>query len=116
MTAINDVQLILQNMLNRTVPQSEIARALGTGRANISLRIKNKSELQINEIIKLEKFFNVKLYKIPENQDLSVIQPNYGSSFYIKLMQIINSADENELEFYFGILNQCRKSYEKIKK
>ena len=32
--------------------------------------------------------------------------------FYIKSMQILNSASERELEFYYGLLKQCQKGAE----
>lgn len=49
----------LQNLTNVKISQEEFGKALGTGRANISLRIKNKSRLTREEIQKLEKYFNV---------------------------------------------------------
>ena len=47
MATINEVQLTLQNLLERTVSQVEIGKALGTGRGNISARIKYKSKIRI---------------------------------------------------------------------
>jgi len=115
MPAINDIQAILENLLQKPVPQSEIARALGTGRANISLRIKNRSEIQINEIRKLENYFNVSLAAEPKELDYRKIQPNYDNPYYIKSVQILNSAGETELEAYFGAIKQCRKIIELVK-
>lgn len=62
MPTIIEVQDDLQNLTNRSkISYTEIAKALGTGRSNISLRAKNKSELTITEIKRIENYFNVSL-------------------------------------------------------
>ena len=58
---LSDVQTNLQKLINMTVSQSEIAKALNVGRANISLRIKNNSQVTQTEIKKIEKYFKVDL-------------------------------------------------------
>ena len=58
---LSDVQTSLQKLINMTVSQSEIAKALNVGRANISLRIKNNSQVTQTEIKKIEKYFKVDL-------------------------------------------------------
>lgn len=54
----------LQNLTNAKISQEEFGKALGTGRANISLRIKNNSKLTREEIEKLEKYFKVEYKEI----------------------------------------------------
>lgn len=49
----------IQNLTNAKISQEEFGKALGTGRANISKRIKNKSVLTLEERQKLESYFNV---------------------------------------------------------
>ena len=56
---ISDLQIYLTKLINRNITQVEIAKALEKTKANISLRIKNKSELTESEIRKIESFFNI---------------------------------------------------------
>ena len=54
----------LQNLTNAKITQEEFGKALGTGRANISRRIKNNSLLTLAEIKKLENYFEVEYNEI----------------------------------------------------
>ena len=67
MATITDIQTQLQNLTNAKIKQTDIAKALNVGRANISLRIKNKSKLTFDEIKKIEDYFNVPVYNPPIN-------------------------------------------------
>lgn len=58
---LSEVQTHLQNLINLNISQTEIAKALGVGRANISLRMKNNSIVTQAEINKIEKYFKVNL-------------------------------------------------------
>lgn len=59
-----DIQRSLQNLItDRKISQSEIAQVLNMTRANISLRMKNKSEITVSELQKLERHYGVSLYK-----------------------------------------------------
>lgn len=49
----------LQNLTNAKISQEEFGKALGTGRANVSKRIKRNSVLSLEEIKKVESYFNV---------------------------------------------------------
>lgn len=46
-----------------TVSQVEIGKALGTGRSNISFRLKGKSKIKIEEIKKLDEYFDVDIMR-----------------------------------------------------
>ena len=83
MSTINEVQLALQNLLERTVSQVEIGKALGTGRGNISARIKYKSKIKIEELKKLEEYFNVDLSTLIDRDNLRT-----------KLEEYMNKNDE----------------------
>ena len=63
MPTVNEIQQQLQNLTNSKVSYTDIGNVLGTGRSNISLRAKNKSQLTINEIQKLESAYKVNLIK-----------------------------------------------------
>ena len=46
-------------------------------------------------------------------EDVSIDSKNVSTNdnpFYIKSLQILNNATEQELEFYYSILRQCQKS------
>lgn len=85
MATINEVQLTLQNLLERTVSQVEIGKALGTGRGNISARIKYKSKIRIEELKKLEEYFNVDLSTLIDRDNLRT-----------KLEECMNKNDDEE--------------------
>lgn len=53
MLTIKELQDCLQKYTSLNISQAEIARALGTSRSNISLRIKNKSQLTLPEARKI---------------------------------------------------------------
>ena len=57
MPTINEFYDNLQSQSDSTITQTELAKALGTTRSNISLRLKNKSDLKFDEVSKLEKHF-----------------------------------------------------------
>lgn len=61
MTTVKEVLDELQNLTNTKISQEELGKALGTGRSNISLRIKNESKVTHEEVKKLESYFNVVL-------------------------------------------------------
>lgn len=62
MPTIAEIQDTLQTLTNQNkITFSAIAKALGTGRSNISLRAKNNSELTPVELSRIEKYFRVNL-------------------------------------------------------
>jgi len=62
MPTIDEIKVILQKLTNRPkITYTEIGEKLGTGRANISLRAKNNSEVTLEEIKKLEGGFGVSI-------------------------------------------------------
>ena len=70
-----DIQRSLQNLItNREISQSAIAQVLNMTRANISLRMKNKSEITVSELQKLERHYGVSLYKSTVGENL---KPDY---------------------------------------
>ena len=67
----------LQKLTNAKITQEEFGKALGTGRANISQRIKNNSLLTIEEIKKLENYFGVnyqELHILNVNEAIGMIK------------------------------------------
>lgn len=58
---LKDLQTKLIELTKRNISQTDIANALNVTRSNISLRIKNDSPLNTEEIKKIEEYFNVTL-------------------------------------------------------
>lgn len=59
MPTILELQTNLQNVTNQKITQTDIANALGTSRANISLRIKNNSQATLTEVRKIVEYLHV---------------------------------------------------------
>lgn len=81
MPTINEVKDQLQNLTNTKISYTDIGNVLGTGRANISLRAKNDSQISVNELRKLEEAYNVDLIKqrlnnLSESLGLAKIETN----------------------------------------
>jgi len=71
-----ELQENLQNIMpGKKISQTDIANILNMTRANISLRVKNKSEVTVSELQKIEKFYGVKLYQSPVN---IILSPKYN--------------------------------------
>ena len=63
-----ELQANLQNLIpERKISQTDIANILDMTRANISLRIKNRSEVTVSELQKIENYYHIQLYKNPLN-------------------------------------------------
>lgn len=67
---IIELQTVLITLTKRNISQTNIAEAFGTSRSNISLRMKNKSEVTPEELKKVELFFNV---SISNDEKLNII-------------------------------------------
>lgn len=59
MLTISELQTELQKLTQAKIKQSDFAKALGTTKSNISLRMKNKSEATPTEIKKIVSFLNI---------------------------------------------------------
>lgn len=64
MASIIEIQTDLQKLTNRKITYTDIGNILGTGRANISTRAKNNSQVTPKEILLLENAYNVSLSDI----------------------------------------------------
>ena len=85
----------IQNLTNAKISQEEFGKALGTGRANISKRIKNKSVLTNQERQKLESYFNVVLLE--------------GGVKNLALMSL-NTVDRIEIGYWEGLPDDLKKT------
>lgn len=70
-----ELQANLQNLIpDKKISQTDIANILNMTRANISLRIKNRSEVTVSELQKIENFYGVTLYR--NNRNI-ILMPKY---------------------------------------
>lgn len=58
---IIELQTLLITLTRRNITQSKMAEAFGTTRSNISLRMKNRSQVTDEELKKAENYFNISL-------------------------------------------------------
>lgn len=58
---IAELQRTLQNLTKAKITQEQIGNALGITRSTVNTRMKNGSQLKLEEIPKIEKFFGVTL-------------------------------------------------------
>lgn len=86
----------IQNLTNAKISQEEFGKALGTGRANISKRIKNKSVLTLEETKKLESYFNVVLLE--------------GGTKNLALMPLGGTVDRVEIGYWEELPEDLKKS------
>ncbi len=83
MLTIKEILDTLQETSKIKISQADIAAALGTTRSNISLRIKNNSEANYQEIQKIEKHFNISLANSPcRPQSNNLINANFPQIQY----------------------------------
>ncbi len=73
---IKELQEKLQNLIpEKKISQTEIANVLNMTRSNISLRIKNNSEVTVTELQKIEQYYGVTLYPVKQNIEIT---PKYN--------------------------------------
>jgi len=121
MPTITDVQLTLQNLLNRTITQVELGKALGTGRANINDKIKKNRQLRPEEITKINNYFNVDLYSvfsntgITQNDVLEFFRNKYSlSDEQIETLNTFFEKPEviNALFIFLGVIRGDKSSFD----
>lgn len=94
MASIIEIQTDLQKLTNRKITYTDIGNILGTGRANISTRAKNNSQVTPKEITLLENAYNVSLSDIK----------------HIKQYKCDNS-DSVTLDYYPDVFGSCGTGY-----
>lgn len=60
-----ELKTILQNLTNRKIYDTEIAKILNVTSANISKRTKNDSEITVSELQAIENYYGKLIYKSP---------------------------------------------------
>lgn len=79
MLTINELQTLLQGIKKCRITYTDIGNALGCGRSNISSRAGANSLLKIDEIKKIEDYFNVTIneQEVNNNYQENVIKAEY---------------------------------------
>lgn len=65
---LEELLKIISSKIGNPINQSMLADSLGITRQTVSNRIKNESQLTVNELLKIEKYFNIKI--LNDNNDL----------------------------------------------
>lgn len=86
--------------------QAKLAELAGVHEKHISKLELGTYTPSFNTLNKIIKVLNISIEDI--GFDLKKVSVN-DNPFYIKSMQILNSATEQELEFYYGLLRQGQK-------
>lgn len=81
-----ELQTSLQNLTNKKIFLADFAKILNCGKANISNRAKNKSEVTVSELQKIEKHYNVSLYNTNQNPE-PVLEPDFDLCVECELSQ-----------------------------
>jgi len=76
-----ELQETLQNLTNQKIFLSQFAKILNCGKANISNRAKNGSEVTVSELQKIENHFGVSLYKTAQQEPTLTPDVNIGLQF-----------------------------------
>lgn len=97
-----EVYEILQKIKNNKVTQNDIAKAIGTSRANVSKHIAKNSFVNDEKIEKIEKYFNVKLN---DNSDFITVDYYPESLIEIKNEKTVLSEKHVECKMPKNLFN-----------
>lgn len=99
---IKEIHEILQQKKNGKVTQNDIARAIGTSRANVSKLFSKNSFLNDEKLKKIEEYFDINLNNV---KDEFVIDYYPDSLFEIKNNQFAISEKRVKFKLPFGLFN-----------
>ena len=104
MATIIDVQTDLQKLTNKKITYTAIGKVLGTGKANISLRAKTKSQVTPKELSLLESAYKVRLSDNIRDQILQVYRDfkDIKQNFEAGLNEFVNLPVKSEVNASMG--------------
>lgn len=79
-----ELQETLQNLTNQKIFLSDFAKILNCGKANISNRAKNESEVTVSELQKIENHYKLSLYKNSCETE-PTLTPDVNISFQLEI-------------------------------
>ena len=97
---------------SKGLTQEKLAELAGIHEKHISKLERGTYKPSFNTLSKVLKALDLSIEDIGLNFEKVSVNDN---PFYIKSIQILNSANEQELEFYYGILKQCKKGIDIFK-
>ena len=74
---LEDLLRILTKKTGNNINQSLLAESLGITRQTVSNRIKKSSEVTVKEIMRIEDFFNVKIFNSQEDLEKDIVYIDY---------------------------------------
>lgn len=105
MLTIEELQTVLQKLTNLKVTQAKIGEALGTTRANVSLRVRNKSIASLEEIKKIVAFLNLPNQHAVLNALLN--QNNTKVAEYFTDDEDPGEEDTISMDYYPDVFGSC---------
>jgi len=94
---------------SKGLTQEKLAELAGVHEKHISKLELGTYKPSFDTLNKIFKALNLNMDEVGPNLEKVSVNDN---PFYIKSVQILNDATEQELEFYYGLLRQCQKGAE----
>ena len=100
------IALISKNTGNN-INQSMLAESLGITRQTVSNRIKNESEVTVSELLKVEQFFDVKLFNTPQIAENEITYIDYYHDVFASCGEgsIVFSSEKTKLPIATTLIN-----------
>jgi len=95
---LDELIAVISQKYGSIINQSMLAESLGITRQTVSNRIKNESEVTVSELLKVEEFFQIKLFQT-SNNDKDVIFIDYYNDVFASCGNgsIVFSSEKNKL-------------------
>lgn len=97
---INEVLNHLQNLTKTKITQTELGKALGKTRSDISLKAKRQTDLKLSDIRKIEAYFDVDLINTEVKQSLNLVEN-------IKSLADFEDIENRVLDYYPDVFGSC---------
>lgn len=111
MATIAEIMYTLKNLTNAKVTQAEIARALNITSATVNIRVKKQSQLSLEELKKISKYYDVNLLHIQIKQTSNKNQ-NIKYAERIKKIRSVLDFSQTKLSNEINIPENTIISYE----